>query len=143
MKILITGYNQDKTITAIKGIRAVAADRDLTRARDLIRGPMPVELECRSDLKPEAILNALAEHGVRADEGSISPDSLSELKPEEIVCLVHLFGSTHEGAMFIVDGKAHLLDDVPGMESLAKKVRLAGERQDVKDYIDAHYNEAL
>ena len=75
MKVLVTSYNPDRKIMAIKGVRYVALDNSLKACKDFVDGPLPAELKCRSDLRLDWILGSLREHGVeaRSDETNLSP----------------------------------------------------------------------
>jgi DNA-binding phage protein len=64
---------------------------------------------------------------------------LDDLTPEEVVAVVHLLKNVQEGQAAFIGDTLHMLDGIPGMQSLAEKVNEAGERDDVKRYVDEVY----
>jgi hypothetical protein len=70
---------------------------------------------------------------------------LDDLTPEEVVAIVHLTSAAEsaggESGMVLVavGDEFTTLENIPGMKSLAEKVQQAGEREDVKKYIEEVY----
>lgn len=65
---------------------------------------------------------------------------LDDLTPEEIVALVHLFQALPDNVMVINENnELTMLDKLDSVQSLAKKLNEAGDRDDVKAYIEEHY----
>lgn len=66
MKILVTGFNEDKKIMAIKGLRSVSRNVELKFVKEFLEGPLPALIDCRDDLTWEAISQSLTNHSVIA-----------------------------------------------------------------------------
>lgn len=63
--------------------------------------------------------------------------ALDDLTPREVVALVYLFQAMPDNAMVPNENnELTMLDNLPGVQSLAKKLNEAGKRDDVKDYIN-------
>jgi methanogenic corrinoid protein MtbC1 len=66
---------------------------------------------------------------------------LDDLTPQEVVAIVHLMHNVQEGQAVFVGDTLHMLESVPGMQSLAEKVNEAGLREDVQQYMARTYRE--
>lgn len=64
---------------------------------------------------------------------------LDDLTPEEVTAIVHLMSNVQGNEMVFVGNVMHKLESIPGMETLAQKVSEAGDREDVKAYVEATY----
>jgi hypothetical protein len=64
---------------------------------------------------------------------------LDDLTAEEVCRLVQIVKAMPEGTTCFIDDTLHMLESAPGVETLVEKLNQAGERDDVKAYIVAHY----
>lgn len=65
---------------------------------------------------------------------------LDDLTAAEIVSMVQIFKAIPENVMvFNENGELTMLENLDSVKSLAEKLNEAGEREDVKAYIDEHY----
>lgn len=65
---------------------------------------------------------------------------LDDLTPAEVVAFVQLLQSVPENVMIVNENnELTMLDNLDSVQSLAAKLNEAGDREDVKAYIDKHY----
>jgi hypothetical protein len=74
MKVLVTAYNRDKKIQAIKGVRLVARQNDLKACKEFVEGTLPAELQIRSGLSAQDAIHNLAVYEVVAH--TAGPDAI-------------------------------------------------------------------
>jgi hypothetical protein len=67
---------------------------------------------------------------------------LDDLTPEEVIALVRCMGlADNYPGIALIEGPGRVmttLEALPGVEGLAKKLNQAGEREDVRKYIQAN-----